>query len=98
VGALLARSWYLPEVIGEAILLHHDMRIFSQRNSNTSSRAATLIAVSRTAEHINHSFSRLSDDPEWASISGNILKYLGLGESEFEDMQEHIHQLMEGQN
>ncbi|MFO1379671.1 MAG: HDOD domain-containing protein [Chitinivorax sp.] len=94
VGYLMARSWYLPESICQAILCHHDLSIFDSASHEINAEVSTLIAITRLAEHIAHGFLRLTSDNEWEKIGARALQHLGLGESEYEDLRDQIHQMM----
>lgn len=94
VGYLMARSWYLPEPICQAILCHHDLGIFDSASHEINAEVCTLIAITRLAEHIAHGFLRLTTDNEWEKIGTRALQHLGLGESEYEDLRDQIHQMM----
>ena len=90
----MARSWYLPESICQAILCHHDLSIFDSASHEINAEVSTLIAITRLAEHIAHGFLRLTSDNEWEKIGARALQHLGLGESEYEDLRDQIHQMM----
>lgn len=97
VGYLMARSWYLPETICQAILCHHDLSIFDNVSHDINGEVCTLIAITRLAEHIAHGFLRLTVDAEWEKIGAHALRHLGLGENEYEDLRDEIHQMMSQQ-
>lgn len=94
VGYLMARSWFLPESICQAILCHHDLSIFDTASHEISADVCTLIAITRLAEHIAHGFMRLTTDNEWEKIGARAMQHLGLGETEYEDLRDQIHQMM----
>ena len=93
----MARSWYLPESICQAILCHHDLSIFDNVSHDINGEVCTLIAITRLAEHIAHGFLRLTVDAEWEKIGAHALRHLGLGENEYEDLRDEIHQMMSQQ-
>lgn len=94
VGYLMARAWFLPEKIAQAILCHHDLSIFDSASHDIKSEVCTLVAITRLAEHIAHGFLRLTADAEWQKIGDHALKYLGMAENEYEDLRDEIHQMM----
>jgi HD-like signal output (HDOD) protein len=94
VGYLMARAWFLPEKIAQAILCHHDLSIFDSASHDIKSEVCTLIAITRLAEHIVHGFLRLTIDSEWQKIGDHVLKHLGMAENEYEDLRDEIHQMM----
>ncbi len=91
VGYLVARAWLLPDELAEGILQHHDL-FTRPAQGETPARVATLIAITRLAEHIKRSLLRSSDDPGWAAVGPGILQHLGLSETEYEDLRDAIQQ------
>ena len=89
VGYLMARSWGLPETICEAVQRHHDHGVYAQ-DSGISAQALTLIAVNRLAENIHCEVLTMRPDPEWQTVGGEVLKYLGLSRGEDSDLREEI--------
>lgn len=94
VGSVMAKSWYLPDMISSAILNHHNHDIFGE-TAEDSIDVATLVAVIRLAEHISHTFLRMSEDADWDALRPLIFDYLGLSEGEYEDLKENIHAMLE---
>lgn len=94
VGYLLARSWYLPEPLCEAIRNHHDWSIFTSNSNDVDGHVCTLIATTRLAEHISHTFLRMSEDIEWARHGKHVLDYLGLTDTEYHDLRDHVHGML----
>jgi HD-like signal output (HDOD) protein len=83
VGSLLASNWHLPDNLRDAIRNHHDPQVFQ---SSLSSEALNLIALGMIAEYIENSVSRLAQDSEWEKRGSQVLAYLMLDPSEFEDL------------
>lgn len=89
LGYLIAKSWFLPSTICEAIRFHHDHSIFKDRDS-ISAQALTLVAISRLAEHFNDEYVRMRSNPEWDLLGTAVLEHLGLDENDYLDMREEL--------
>lgn len=89
LGYLIAKGWFLPSTICEAILYHHDRSIFDDKES-ISPQALTLVAISHLAEHFNDEYVRMRSNPEWARMSDRVLAHLGLQETEYLDLREEL--------
>ncbi|WP_269532367.1 HDOD domain-containing protein [Chitinimonas sp. BJYL2] len=79
VGYLLARSWYLPDVLNLAILHHHDFADLGDRNL-IPEEAAHLIALARLAEYLLQCHLIEGSDHHWPLIAETVLATLELGE------------------
>ncbi len=89
VGYLLARAWYLPDTICEAILRHHDISIFT-RGDHISPTARTFIAVVLLAEQIHDEVMRMRNSPPWDLLGSDVLAHLGLDQAEYVDLKEEV--------
>ena len=89
LGYLVAKSWFLPAPICEAIRFHHDHSIFQDKDS-ISAQALTLVAISRLAEHFNDEYVRMRSNPEWDLLGASVLEHLGLDENDYLDMREEL--------
>jgi HD-like signal output (HDOD) protein len=89
LGYLIGKSWFLPELLCEAIRYHHDLSVFEDKEI-ISPQALTLIAITRLAEHFNDEYVRLHNDPEWARIGRPVMDHLGLQETEYLDLREEL--------
>jgi HD-like signal output (HDOD) protein len=85
VGNMLARSWFLPDHISQAILVHHDHSIFTYPDDRTTPVVCALVAITLVAEHIAATSMGLTDDAEWQVTGPLAQDYLGLS---VEDMTE----------
>jgi HD-like signal output (HDOD) protein len=87
VGYLAARHWKLPGYVCEAVRWHHDP-------ININDKAATLVAILKTATHI-YNINAMKDDSEWSRCAESALKEIGVaveGLKEFEeDIQDRAH-------
>jgi HD-like signal output (HDOD) protein len=86
VGHMMARNWYLPEHICQAILVHHDHSIFTCPDARSTPLACTLVAITLVAEHIVAAFMDRPDDAEWHVGGGAAQAHLGLGADDIEDI------------
>lgn len=91
VGSLLATSWQLPEHIRNAIALHHDLDIYQ---SSLAAESLNLIAIVHLAEHIESSYSRLSDDAEWDKIGAATLAHLMLDADQLEEITRDTREML----
>lgn len=88
VGNMLARNWYLPDHISQAILVHHDHTIFIQPGERSTPAVCTLVAMTQVAEHVVATFLSKPDDAEWL-VSGQMAQdYLGLSAEDMESITE----------
>ena len=89
VGYMIAKSWYLPVPLCEAIRHHHDPLVFAEKSS-LSSLALTLVAISRLAEHFNDEYVRMRRNFEWDKIGTQVLDHLGFSENEYLDLRDDL--------
>lgn len=88
VGNMLARNWYLPDHISQAILVHHDHTIFTRPGDRSTPAVCALVAMTQVAEHIVATFLGKPDDAEWL-VSGQMAQdYLGLSAEDMESITE----------
>lgn len=93
VGYMIAKSWFLPAPICEAIRFHHDPSVFADKGS-LSAQALTLVAISRLAEHFNDEYVRMRGNPEWERIGSQVLDHLGLQETDYFDLREELEEMI----
>lgn len=91
VGYLLARSWFVPVAMTEAILHHHDFDLLGG-NPLLTPEAARLIALARLAEHLLYAGLRHERDPSWPAIQAAILTELGMEASHLPELVESARQ------
>lgn len=97
IGYLVARCWFLPESIGQAILTHHDGTVFTEPSSEITDEVRTLVALAKLGEQISHGFLHLPRDQEWPTIGRAVLDHLHLSHDEYEDLCDAIQQMLERQ-
>ncbi|MBC3869758.1 HDOD domain-containing protein [Undibacterium oligocarboniphilum] len=91
IGALMARTWGLPEEVCSAILLHHDYAVL--QDTATSERVRALVALSLVAEYAIHKYHGQETLAEWEKGGQQALDFLGLASDELEDRLEELHEL-----
>jgi HD-like signal output (HDOD) protein len=89
LGFLIAKAWFLPPVICEGILRHHDPAVFDS-NDNISPQALTLIAITYLAEHLNDEYVLMGDHSPWSAMGEKVLEHLGLLDAEYQNLKEEV--------
>ena len=91
IGYHLAKTWFLPEDICQAVLWHHNYAALQDVSSDISMVAARHIALALVAEEIfvrGQSLGKSS--PEWVAGSEFALGQLDIGPAEVDDAAEEI--------
>jgi HD-like signal output (HDOD) protein len=93
LGSLLARTWGLPAEVNDAILLHHYYDVLLDQN--TSNTVRNLVALALLVDYgIFHSHSQ-KVMPEWEIGGGAVCHYLGIGQTEADDISDEIQQMFD---
>ncbi|MGB4466803.1 MAG: HDOD domain-containing protein [Azovibrio sp.] len=93
VGALLARTWGLPDLLARAIRHHHDYQLYKLPEPVIPHEAVSLIAVTQVAEHL--ASARLgAGNVEVNPLFSKALRHLGLDEQDLQDIQEDWEDLL----
>lgn len=87
VGAMLARNWHLPDLIVNAVRLHHNFEILADGASQVRDEVRALAAVSLLADHLIARFLDVPDEAEWMAHGTTALNYLNFDEEELADLQ-----------
>ena len=90
IGALMARAWGLPKMVGEAIRTHHDYSVFQDPNSPEV--VTRLIAMGLVAELAIQRFAGMNESREWDKGGDAAAGALMLGDA---DIEEWVEQLVE---
>jgi HD-like signal output (HDOD) protein len=93
VGAIVARTWFLPPVIAFAIRLHHDFHVL--RVSSIPAGVRTLLALCAVGEHLVADYEGVQPQTEWERNGPACLDYLQIGESEVELWVDTLHPVFE---
>ncbi len=89
IGYYVARSWKLPDIITHVIAAHHNGSIVFTDKAAIKAEKVSYFSVLKMAEHIAGLYTALGNhetDPEWLTIREKVLDYLGLSESEYDDL------------
>jgi len=78
VGAVMARTWALPEPLAGAILHHHRLAQSGNVASLLARDVRHLIAIAQIAEHLFQEASGLSRNHEWEKLGAATLATLDL--------------------
>ena len=98
VGAALARSWHLPELVCNAIAEHHNFDLLDAANSSGQGDVAALAAISLIADYLVNDFLGTRQDSEWQRQGALALDYLGVDQDElYESRTEIFDELQEAQ-
>lgn len=101
LGYYIAKSWHLPSLITEVIGMHHNCaQLFTDKNMSESNQL-DLLAILKLAEHFSASYRIVAQqevDCEWEQISQDILLYLNMTESEYEDLKNDLDDLGLGEH
>lgn len=89
VGHVIGRVWGLSDTVRAAILRHHEVDLFAATD-DTHPMAHTLIAINILAEHLNDTAQRMREDTQWARHGHDVLDYLGLSNTDYKDLREHV--------
>jgi HD-like signal output (HDOD) protein len=89
IGHLLAQSWWLPEEISTAILVHHQYSILKKSDSTVLPKLTReFIAISQLAEHIYQHHTGLSKTQEWSKSKDICMEFLGINEGQLAGLYE----------
>ncbi len=82
VGYFLARSWSLSPTLCRAILLHHELDVFSGE-AREDTACLNFVGIGHIAEHIHHHMTRTTEDIEWSKFNEAVLGHFGLDAEDF---------------
>ncbi|MBI1396720.1 MAG: HDOD domain-containing protein [Betaproteobacteria bacterium] len=88
VGAHLAKTWYLPEDITNAIALHHARSALFE--SGVSAATRRLVALALVAETVHTRLTTGTDCAEWGFAGGFALDVLDLSEEDLAGHQDFV--------
>ena len=92
IGALLARTWGLPEVVQMGILLHHDYSTLECGATDNAIRG--LIALCALAEYAIHRSEGLEQPPEWQKARVRVAEFLGMSLDDVEDWADQLQDVL----
>ena len=85
VGSVMARSWYLPDTLCDAILHHHDAAAISG-NGDLSAAGRRLVALAQLAEKLQGGGAP-AIACEWNKLGPAVLDALEIGDNTLERLQ-----------
>ena len=95
-GFRLAREWFLPDPVCQAVRWHHDYVALQDGQASFAPPAKVLIALALAAEHAYAQHVRGSASGEWSRHGAFALEQLGMEEADLEAaMPEVIEALQE---
>lgn len=87
-GALLAKNWGLPGIIGQAIRFHHEQDVYHLPEKILPGSAISLIAVTHVAERLIASSSNLANLEVSDEHFEHALAHLGITFEELDEIRE----------
>ena len=94
VGAIVARTWRLPQVIAHAVRLHHDYAVLG--DARVSQEVRFLVAIAAVAEHLVAGHEGVTEQREWQTHGATCLALLQIGEPEVEEWVDALYPAFEG--
>lgn len=94
VGAIVARTWRLPQVISHAVRLHHDFAVLNDTGVELDVR--NLVAIAAIADHLVANHEGLEVQREWQRHGADCLAFLQVGEAEVEAWVDALYPAFEG--
>lgn len=93
VGAIVARTWRLPNEVAVAIRLHHDFTALSDGQFDTTERH--LVAMGLIADYLVQQFDGAKDLREWERHGPTCLAHLQVSEAEVDLWVDELHPVFE---
>lgn len=93
VGAIVARTWRLPQVIAHAVRLHHDFSTL--KDTGISLEVRNLVAIAAIADHLVAGHEGVQEQREWQRHGAECLAFLQIGEGELENWVDVLHPAFE---
>ena len=94
VGALVARTWRLPQPIYQAVRLHHDFTVL--QDTSVALEIRTLVAMGLVAEHLVTLHEGEKEQREWSLYGPACLTCLSVSEAEVDTWVDALHPIFEG--
>ncbi|GHD72941.1 HDOD domain-containing protein [Vogesella fluminis] len=92
VGYLVARTWNMPEPFCQAILLQHQPELFQIGSTPLLDHEhKMMVAVARAAQYVWRTSTDHNGDGAWRERADEIVGYLGMHMTEFEDWVDGMH-------
>ena len=94
VGAIVARTWRLPQVIAHAVRLHHDFAVLN--DAHVAMEVRQLVAIAAIANHLVSSHEGLEPQREWLRHGADCLAFLEVSDAEVETWVDALYSAFEG--
>lgn len=88
IGALLAKSWFLPDDIANAIALHHEHTTLYE--SGVSGMTRRLVALALVAENIHSRMSTGNDCIDWSLGGQTAMDILDITSDDIEEQRDMV--------
>lgn len=89
VGYFLARRWRMPDIIAEAVLLHHDYGMLDKASSTTD-EVRHLVATCVLAEHVIRLHTQDDGEQEWDKAASAVCAHFNLSLGAVDDLIEDL--------
>lgn len=97
MGAMLAKSWSLPQEIIDAIRYHHHLDLLAEdKLPEVSPMAVPLVAITQLAEHLIYKRIGSGNTFEWDKVSDIAKRILNIDDSKVDELFEECHEPMAG--
>lgn len=93
VGAIVARTWRLPEVVAQSIWLHHDFNCLGEERFEPTVRH--LVAMGALAEYLVDQHELLPPSREWVRHGDDCLAHLHVSQDELNHWIDELHPAFE---
>ena len=80
VGAIVARTWRLPQVIAHAVRLHHDFSVL--HDEGIALEVRNLVAIAAIADHLVAHHEGIKVQREWQRHGAECLDFLQIAQAE----------------
>jgi HD-like signal output (HDOD) protein len=93
VGAIVAKTWRLPQVIVHAVRLHHDFAVLN--DDTVALNVRQLVAIAAIADHLVAQHEGLQEQREWQRHGAQCLDFLQINEAEVESWVDALYPAFE---
>ncbi|TXT37092.1 MAG: signal transduction protein [Comamonadaceae bacterium] len=93
VGAIVARTWRLPQVIAHAVRLHHDFTVL--HDSAVALEVRQLVAIAAIAEHLVGLHEGVKDQRDWQRHGAECMAFLQVSEAEVDNWVDTLYPMFE---
>jgi HD-like signal output (HDOD) protein len=93
VGAIVARTWRLPQVIAHAVRLHHDFSVL--HDAAVAMEVRQLVAIAAIADHLVACHEGVKDQREWLRHGSECLAFLQISEAEVDTWVDTLYPMFE---